>query len=65
MVYACMSDRVFVTKKELPTTGVLPPEARAIWEFCETHDFAIDRDPVTGEMSLIAVEKVDGRKNES
>lgn len=65
MVYACMTDRVFVTKKELPKTGVLPSEAREIREFCRTHDFSIYTDFVTGELSLVAKEKSSGGVNES
>lgn len=64
MVYACMSDRVFVTKKKLPTTGELSAEARDIRQFCRTHDFFIEEDPETGELRLKAVEKECGGVND-
>ena len=65
MVYACRTDQVFVTKKKLPTSGVLPPKASAIRKFCRTHDFFIEENHETGELCLKAAEKVGGTGDES
>lgn len=52
MNYACRSNRLFVTEKDLPVKTKLSTEAKSRREFIRSHKFTIDVNPSTQEARI-------------
>lgn len=57
MNYACRSNRLFVTEKDLPVKTKLSAEAKSKRDFIRSHKFSVNVNPSTQETRIEVSER--------